>query len=58
MSPGTLSERQHEKAAQKVREARQHIADIPKSERSLGDYFGLFVLGVVEEALSHYGDDE
>lgn len=52
-----LRERKHEQTAQKVREARQHLADIPKSERSLGDYLGLFLLGVVEEALSLRRDE-
>lgn len=58
MSPGTTRDRQLEKAAQKIREARQEVADIPKGDKGLSDHLLLLLLGLFEEGLSDHGGDE
>jgi len=46
-------QRRIETAAQKVREARSELNDIPRSERTLPDHLILFLLGISEEYLSN-----
>lgn len=43
--------RAHQIAAQRIREARQALNDIPRTDKRVTDYVYLFVLGVVEEIM-------